>query len=145
MIDFVEGELAAFSPTHLVVNVGGIGLHLSIPLSSFDTSKQQGERVRYLTHLHVREDIFALYGFATEAERALFRMLIGVSGIGPPMAQKVLSGISLGDFIDLVETGDAKGLTRIKGNRDEDGAASCAGVEGSCRRYCRRRSVERQT
>ena len=115
MIDFVEGELAAFSPTHLVVNVGGIGLHLSIPLSSFDTSKQQGESVRYLTHLHVREDIFALYGFATEAERALFRMLIGVSGIGPPMAQKVLSGISLGDFVDLVETGDAKGLTRIKG------------------------------
>ena len=115
MIDFVEGKLASCSPTHLVVEVGGVGLLLNIPLSSFDTSKRVGDQVRLFTHLHVREDILALYGFATEPERALFRLLIGVSGIGPPMGQKILSGISLIDFVGLVESGDAKGLTRIKG------------------------------
>ena len=115
MIDVVEGKLASYSPTHLVVDVGGVGFLLNIPLSSFDTTKQAGDPVRLFTHLHVREDILALYGFATEPERALFRLLIGVSGIGPPMAQKIQSGIALSDFVDLVETGDAKGLTRIKG------------------------------
>ena len=115
MIDFVEGKLASCSHTHLVVEVGGIGILLNIPLSSFDTSKRVGDQVRLFTHLHVREDILALYGFATEPERALFRLLIGVSGIGPPMGQKILSGISLSEFVGLVEAGDAKGLTRIKG------------------------------
>lgn len=115
MIDFVEGKLASFSPTQLVVEVGGVGLLLNIPLSSLDTSKRAGDTVRYCTHLHVREDILALYGFRTEVERALFRLLIGVSGIGPPMAQKILSGISPSDLVGLVEAEDAKGLTRIKG------------------------------
>ena len=115
MIDFVEGRLAVCSPTHLVVEVGGVGLHLNIPLSSFDTSKNPGDTARYLTHLHVREDVLALYGFATDMEREVFRLLIGVSGIGPPMAQKILSGIALNDFVGLVQAEDAKGLTRIKG------------------------------
>ena len=115
MIDFVEGKLASFTPTHLVVEVGGVGLLLNIPLSSFDTSCKAGDKVRYFTHLHVREDVLALYGFKTEDERSVFRLLIAVSGIGPPMAQKILSGISLNEFVGLVEAGDAKGLTRIKG------------------------------
>ena len=115
MIDFVEGELASYSPTNVVVEVGGFGLVLNIPLSSFDTNKRSGDQVRMFTHLHVREDILALYGFATEPERALFRLLIAVSGIGPPMAQKILSGISLKEFTGLVDAGDAKGLTQIKG------------------------------
>ena len=115
MIEFVDGTLASSSPTHLVVEVGGVGMMLNIPLSSFDTSIKIGDRVRMFTHLHVREDILALYGFATVAERSLFRLLIGVSGIGPPMAQKILSGMSLTDFAELLEAGDAKGLTRIKG------------------------------
>ena len=115
MIEFVDGKLASASPTHLVVEVGGVGMMLNIPLSSFDTSIKVGDRVRMFTHLHVREDILALYGFATVGERSLFRLLIGVSGIGPPMAQKILSGMSLTDFAELLEAGDAKGLTRIKG------------------------------
>ena len=115
MIDFVEGKLTFYSPTHVVVEVGGFGLVLNIPLSSFDTNKRAGDQVRMFTHLHVREDILALYGFATEPERALFRLLLAVSGIGPPMAQKILSGISLKEFTGLVDAGDAKGLTQIKG------------------------------
>ena len=115
MIDFVEGELAAYSPTFAVVSVGGLGFHINIPLSSYDTGKQVGDRIRLFTHLHVREDILALYGFAADQERQVFRLLIGVSGIGPPMAQTILSGMSLGEFMGLIESGDAKGLTRIKG------------------------------
>ena len=109
MIDFVEGRLAVCSPTHLVVEVGGVGLHLNIHLSRFDTSKKPGYTARYLTHLHVREDVLSLYGFATDTEREVFRLLIGVSGIGPPMAQKILSGIALKDFVGLVQAEDAKG------------------------------------
>jgi Holliday junction DNA helicase RuvA len=115
MIEYVDGTLASSSPTHLVVEVGGVGMMLNIPLSSFDTSVDIGDRVQMFTHLHVREDILALYGFVTVAERSLFRLLIGVSGIGPPLAQKILSGMSLTDFAEFLEAGDAKGLTRIKG------------------------------
>ena len=115
MIDYVAGKLAENAPTHVVIDVGGLGIHLNTPLSSFDTSRQAGDPVRLFAHLHVREDILALYGFTTDAERTLFRLLIGVSGIGPPMAQKILSGIAIGDFKQLVLAGDAKGLTRIKG------------------------------
>ncbi len=115
MIDYVSGKLAENAPTHVVIDVGGLGIHLHTSLSSFDTSRQQGDPIQLFAHLHVREDVLALYGFTTEAERTLFRLLVAVSGIGPPMAQKILSGITIRDFKLLVLAGDAKGLTRIKG------------------------------
>ena len=115
MIDYVSGKLAENAPTHVVIDVGGMGIHLNTSLSSFETARKVGDPVRLFAHLHVREDVLALYGFSTDAERTLFRLLIGVSGIGPPMAQKILSGISIGDFRQLVLAGDAKGLTGIKG------------------------------
>ena len=115
MISFLEGRLAARSPTHFIIDVGGVGFHVHIPLSSYDASREIGATLKVLTHLHVREDAMALYGFATEAERDLFKMLISVSGIGPPMAQNILSGVSIVDFCRLVAVEDAKGLTRIKG------------------------------
>lgn len=115
MIDYVAGKLAENTPTHVVVEVGGLGLLLHTPLSSYEGGRVVGERARFFAHLHVREDAMSLYGFATEDERVLFRLLIAVSGIGPPMAQKILSGISIGEFKQLVLVGDAKGLTRIKG------------------------------
>ncbi len=114
MITHLEGRLAAKSPTHLVVEVGGVGFYVHIPLSSYDRAQEVGETIRVLTHLHVREDAMALYGFLTEAERDLFEMLISVSGIGPPMAQQVLSGVSIADFQRLILGEDVKGLTRIK-------------------------------
>ena len=115
MISYLEGKLAEKHPTHCVIDVGGIGLHVNIPLSSYDAIQEVGASVRVLTHLHVREDALALYGFSTAAERELFELLIGVSGIGPPMAQRILSGISIADFKRLVVGEDARGLTRIKG------------------------------
>ena len=115
MISYLEGELKENSPTGLVVNVGGVGFHIHIPLSSYDAGLQLDTRIKVLTHLHVREDALALYGFMTESERRLFELLVSVSGIGPPMAQKILSGTSITDFQNQVAAEDVKGLTRIKG------------------------------
>ena len=115
MIAHLEGNLRVNGPTNLVLDVGGVGFSVNIPLSTFDPSLAPGDRVSLLTHLHVREDAMALYGFATGQERELFQTLISVSGIGPPMAQRILSGVSVSDFRQLVTAEDAKGLTRIKG------------------------------
>jgi Holliday junction DNA helicase RuvA len=98
-----------------VIDAGGVGLRVLIPLSSYDPSLKTDDRTRLLTHLHVREDAMTLYGFATEGERELFEILISVSGIGPPMARQILSGVSVTELRRLISTGDAKGLTRIKG------------------------------
>jgi len=115
MISFLEGKLAEKHPTYFVIEVGGIGFFLQIPLSSYDSAQEVGASLKILTHLHVREDIMALYGFMTDSERDLFKMLILVSGIGPPMALKILSGTSIADFKRLISGGDVGGLTQIKG------------------------------
>ena len=115
MIAYVEGRLAEKHPTHFVVDVGGVGFHIQVPLSSYEAVDVINGNVKILTHLHVREDMMALYGFATVAERDLFELLIGVSGIGPPMALKILSGTPIVDFKRMVAAEDSKGLTRIKG------------------------------
>jgi Holliday junction DNA helicase RuvA len=115
MISYLEGNLKANSPTDLVVDVGGVGMKVHIPLSSYDPGKQLNTRIKILTYLHVREDALSLFGFFTEQERSLFELLISVSGIGPPLAQKILSGVSAADFQNQVAAEDAKGLTKIKG------------------------------
>ena len=115
MIAYLDGRLAEKHPTHFVVDVGGVGFHVQVPLSSYENIDVVDGRVRVLTHLHVREDIMALYGFATMSERDLFELLISVSGIGPPMALKILSGTPIVDFQRMIAAEDAKGLTRIKG------------------------------
>ena len=115
MIAYLEGKLAVNTPTHLVVDVAGVGFFVHIPLSSYNAGRSPGENLRILTHLHVREDALTIYGFATEAERDLFELLISVSGIGPPLAQKILSGVQIRAFRRLVASEDARGLTQIKG------------------------------
>ena len=93
MISHLRGALHANTPTHMVVDVGGVGYHVNIPLSSFDASLKKDDPIFVLTYLHVREDTLALYGFLTEAERSLFTLLISVSGIGPPLARQILREI----------------------------------------------------
>ena len=115
MIAYLSGRLNERHPTHVVIDVGGVGFHVNIPLSSYEAIDPAEGETKVLTHLHVREDIMALYGFVTAAERDLFQLLIGVSGIGPPMALKILSGTPIADFRRMVAAEDAKGLTRIKG------------------------------
>jgi Holliday junction DNA helicase RuvA len=116
MITFLEGILVEAYPTHAVLNVHGVGYHISIPLSSYDRLPSLGSQLHLLTHLQVREDAHVLYGFATPEERDLFRLLIHhVSGIGPKTALDVLSGSSVTSFQAAVVAGDFKALSQVKG------------------------------
>jgi Holliday junction DNA helicase RuvA len=116
MITFLKGRLVESTPTHVVVEVGGLGYEVLIPLSSFDKLPATGSEVRLLTHFVVREDAHQLYGFMSSAERDLFRMLVNnVSGIGPKTALAALSGMSVGAFRAAVVSQDVKSLSRIHG------------------------------
>jgi len=100
----------------VIVEVQGLGYELLIPLSSYDKLPMPGQEVKLLTHLLIREDAHTLYGFLTEAERDLFRLLINtVSGIGPRTALNVLNGISVTAFRGAVAHGDVKALSQISG------------------------------
>jgi Holliday junction DNA helicase RuvA len=116
MITFLQGKLIEASPTHVTIDVQGIGYEALIPLSSFDKLPQPGEQVKLLTQLIVREDAHILYGFMSPAERDLFRLLINtVSGIGPKIALSILSGVSATAFRGAVAKGDVKALSQISG------------------------------
>jgi Holliday junction DNA helicase RuvA len=109
------GKLVLKSPASVVVEAGGVGYDLVVPLSTFEKLPAEGCDVRLLTHYHVREDAVRLYGFLTDDERELFRLLIGVSGIGPALAMAVLSGSSVDIVKQAVLSGDAVALRQIRG------------------------------
>lgn len=116
MITFLQGTLVEASPTHVTVEVNGIGYEVLIPLSSYDKLPAPGRPIRLLTHLAVREDAHVLYGFMSAPERELFRLLIhSVSGIGPKIAMNVLSGMNVTSFRGAVANGDVKALSQISG------------------------------
>lgn len=116
MITFLHGRLADSSPTHAVVDVQGVGYEVLIPVSSFEKLPAVGQEIHLLTHLAIREDAHVLYGFATSAERDLFRLLVNtVSGIGPKIALGILSGMNPTTFRGAIVTGDVKALSRISG------------------------------
>jgi Holliday junction DNA helicase RuvA len=115
MIGSLAGVLAAKSPPHLLLEVGGVGYELEAPMSTFYVLPNIGERTRLLTHLHVREDAHVLYGFGTAAERSLFRNLLKVSGVGPRIALAILSGVTAASFAQAVRSEDSAMLTRIPG------------------------------
>ena len=116
MITFLDGTLTSALPTQAVIDVGGVGYELFIPLSSYDRLPAPGQQVRILTHLHVREDAHILYGFMTSGERDLFRLLVNsVSGIGPKLGLAVLSGMSVSNFKSAVVNGDVASLAKISG------------------------------
>jgi Holliday junction DNA helicase RuvA len=115
MISYIRGKLVEKSPTHIVVESGGMGFWLGIPLSSFTLFGNVGEEICVLTHFHVREDALQLFGFATKEERDLFRLLISISGIGPRLAQGILSGMSVDMFTRAILDEDLSSLSRISG------------------------------
>ena len=114
MFDRLTGIIVELSITEIVLDVNGVGYSLTVPISTSNALPSGGE-VTLLAHLHVREDQLRLFGFLTEDERKLFRMLIGVSGIGPSIALAVLSGSSVPQFRSSVECGDCAGISKIKG------------------------------
>ena len=115
MIGFLRGTLVSKRPPQLTVDVGGVGYDLETPMSTFYRLPEAGEPLTLLTHLLVREDVHALYGFSTEAARALFRKLLKVSGVGARIALGILSGISAEGFRRCVLERVLITLTRIPG------------------------------
>lgn len=115
MIASLSGRLADKQPNRLVIDVGGVGYEVFVPLSTFYRVGEVGSDVAVRVHTHVREDVIALYGFGTGFEQQIFERLIGVSGIGPRLALTVLSGIEPADFVRAVEGADVARLTTIPG------------------------------
>ncbi len=115
MIASLSGILKAKSPTEVLVDVNGVGYALSIPLSTYSTLGELNSSVQLLTYLHVREDVLQLFGFATETERQLFKLLISITGIGPKTAQGILSSITAQDLQQHITNGNASALTSVPG------------------------------
>lgn len=116
MITFLRGKLADITPAKVTLDVHGVGYEVLIPLSSFDRLGEPGTEITLLTHFHVREDAHILYGFMTEAERGLFRLVThSVSGVGPRIALNILSGLGVSAFRSAVATGDVKALSQVSG------------------------------
>jgi len=115
MIGFLRGVLAAKKAPSLLLDVNGVGYEIDAPMSTFYKLPALGETVTLHTHLAVREDAHTLYGFHTEAERALFRSLIRTTGVGAKLALAILSGISVDDFHRCVQMNDTAMLVRLPG------------------------------
>jgi Holliday junction DNA helicase RuvA len=115
MIALLRGILLEKHPNQAIVETGGVGYDVTIPVSTFTHLPEAGTEVRLKIHTHVREDALALYGFLTQDEKALFEKLIGVSGIGPTLAVKILSGLAAPDLINYIRRGELERLVRIPG------------------------------
>lgn len=115
MFEYLKGKLIRSAPDRAVVEVNGVGYLLVIPLSTFERLPVPGGELTILTHHYVREDEQTLYGFASNEERELFRMLLGVSKIGPKVALGVLGGIPVSDFGCAVASGDVDLLSSVPG------------------------------
>lgn len=115
MIGRLVGRLASKATDHVILDVGGVGYFVQIPLSTFYELPEEESPASLWIHTYVREDALALYGFLTERERALFLMLIGVAGIGPRVALTVLSGMPPADLIEALRGADVKRLMAVPG------------------------------
>lgn len=115
MIAWVEGVLRDRAPTRVIIDVGGVGYELSIPLSTFGVLPDSGKTVSLHVYTHARESAIELYGFATQRERALFELLLRANRVGPRLAQTILSGISAGALLAALQSGDAAVLRRVPG------------------------------
>ncbi|MDE2401154.1 MAG: Holliday junction branch migration protein RuvA [Burkholderiales bacterium] len=115
MISRLTGLLAEKSPPHVLVDVNGVGYEVQVPMSTFYNLPELGARVTLLTQFVVREDAQLLYGFLTVGERASFRELTKISGVGPRIALALLSGLSTGELAQAVAAQDAARLVKVPG------------------------------
>jgi len=114
MIALLTGHIAFKSIDHLVIDVGGVGYRVTIPLSTFYSIPEEGE-VRLHIHTHVKEDAIHLYGFLTPEEKTMFALLIGVSGVGPKLAVNILSNIPEAELRQALREGSVKRLSGVPG------------------------------
>ena len=115
MIAYLDGKLVDKSPTEAIIDVGGVGYKVNIPLSTFDRLGKKDSSVKILTYLYVRESIQQLYGFASAEEKNLFKLLISVSGIGPKLALTILSSLSTRELTSAILNERTVILTSISG------------------------------
>jgi Holliday junction DNA helicase RuvA len=115
MIALLRGTLFEKHPNQIIVQTGGVGYEVVIPISTFSALPDAGSEVQLRVYTHVREDALALFGFFTTDEKAVFEKLISVSGIGPSLAIKVLSGLATADLIAAIRSGEVEQLVRIPG------------------------------
>jgi holliday junction DNA helicase RuvA len=115
MIGQLRGTLADKRPNQVLIDVGGVGYLVHIPVSTFYALGELHSNVALLIHTQVREDAISLYGFLSSREKHLFELLISASGVGPVLALKILSGMSVDDLVPAVRSGDLVRLTRIPG------------------------------
>ncbi len=115
MIGHLRGRVLDRQPPRLLLDVNGVGYEIEVPMSAWPALPQVGEETHLWTHFQVREDGQALYGFAAQDERDLFRALIKVSGVGPKLGLAILSGMSAGEFVHVVREGQAAKLVRVPG------------------------------
>ena len=115
MIGRITGTLAEKNPPQILVDVGGVGYDIDVPMSTFYNLPAPGERVTLLTHFVVREDAQVLFGFLTPAERATFRELVRISGVGPRTALAILSGLSVDELAQAVARQDGARLVKVPG------------------------------
>ncbi|MCH8127047.1 Holliday junction branch migration protein RuvA [candidate division KSB1 bacterium] len=115
MFAYIQGKLTVKNPTKVVLDVNGVGYEFDIPISTYESIGQLHEQVKLLTYVHVREDILQLYGFSDEKQKSLFLKLISVSGVGPKLAQGILSKISVDNFTQAMITQNHALLTQVPG------------------------------
>lgn len=115
MISLLRGILVEKHPNQAILDVGGVGYDVTIPISTYSQLPETGGEVLLRVHTHVREDILALYGFLTLDEKNLFLKLTSVSGIGPGLAVKVLSGMAAGDLLNAIRRNELDRLVKIPG------------------------------
>jgi Holliday junction DNA helicase RuvA len=115
MIGQLRGRLAEKRPNQVLVDVGGVGYMVLVPLSTFAALGELHTEVTLLIHTHVREDALALYGFVSSREKHLFELLISASGVGPSLALKILSGMSVEELVPAIRGSDLARLTKIPG------------------------------
>ena len=115
MIDFIYGKIVEKNPTSIVLDTNNIGYQLNISINTFEWLPEIGADIKLKTYLHVREDNIQLFGFWEEQERKVFTGLISVSGIGPKLAQTILSGIKLDELVEAIQRDNHSRLTAISG------------------------------
>lgn len=115
MIGRLHGTLLEKHPPVVLVDVGGVGYEVEVPLSTFHELPAAGETVTLQTHLAIKDDAHTLYGFANARERTVFRTLIKISGVGPKLALTLLSGMRVEELLGCIEAQDTSALTRVPG------------------------------
>ncbi len=115
MIGSIRGKLISRKPDNVIVETGGVGYVVSVPVTLLSELPPEGSEVFLFIYTHVREDALQLYGFPSEDEKKIFTTLLGVTGIGPKMALNILSGIPVKDFLSALDTEDVAMLCRIPG------------------------------